>query len=242
MKRLSREEKVSLLGEKEALEARINELVRENEVLEAEFKRREEKMQREMDEQIYAKVREDTQNSKDLQQELLKELQLAEEKYRDLQRRYSAVQLELRVVQGNQEKELAECQGKCKEMAGRLKAQEGQEQKRLDLEKKAEGERRKLMMEMEARQEKIQGLEAAKLDLGKKVGYLEGENTQMRMKNALLKENCDNLKAENEELRFRSNEELRHFQSSIAELDLKYSQEKDFLERELKRMKEMYEV
>jgi len=242
LKNLYREEKVNFLYERESLDARIKDLMKENEAQETDFKRKLDKLQKEMDDQIYAKVREDTQNSKDLQQELLKELQVAEEKYRELQKKYIAIQQEMRTLQNNHEREINEANSKSKEITNKLKNFEGQDQKRLDIEKKYEGEKKKLILEMEGKMEKIQGLESSKLELSKKLAFVEGENNQFRMKNLLLKENCDNLKMENEDLKGKNNDELRHFQSSVAELDLKYSQEKDFLERELKRMKEMYEV
>lgn len=230
------------MSEKESLEGSIRELIKKNEEQESEFKRQIEKMQREMDDQIYAKVREDTQNSKDLQQELLKELQASEAKYRELQKKYIDVQGEMKNIQANLEKQILEEKAKHHEMVAKLKIQEGQDQKRLEVEKRFEGERRKILLELESRQEKVQSLEATRLDLAKKLTYLESESSQLRMKNVLLKESCDTLKNENEALKEKSNREFRDFESSIAEMELKHSQERDFLERELKRMKEMYEV
>ena len=242
MKKLYREEKITFLNEREMLEQRIKELIMTNDIQESDFKRKLEKMNKEMDDQIYAKVREDTQNSKEVQQEILKELQSTEEKYRDIQKKYVNAQQELRSIQNNHEKENAENNNKIKDLMNKLKKYENSEQAKLDLEKKTEGNAKKLFSELELKQEKIQSLEAAKLEISKKLTFMDGELNQYKMKNVLLKENCDNLKMENEELKSKSNEDFNNFQSSIAELDLKYSQEKDNLEHEIKRLKEMYEV
>ena len=117
VKNLYREDKITSLGEREMLEQRIKELITENENQEAEFKRRLEKMVKDMDDQIYDKVREDTQNSKDLQQEMLKELQSSEEKYREMQKKYSAAQQELRTLQKSLDKEKLENDQKMKDLS-----------------------------------------------------------------------------------------------------------------------------
>lgn len=195
-----------------------------------------------MDDLVYKKVREDTQNSKDLQQELLKELQASEEKFRELQRKYALSQQELRVLKENYEKDLNENNMKIKELTIKLSKYEKSEQGKIDLEKRSEGNKIKLLNEIEQKKDKIKEIESNKLEFAKKVTFLEGEINQYKMKNGLLKENCDNLKFENEELKTRLNEDFRTFQNSIAQLDLRYSQEKDSLEREIKYLKEMYEV
>lgn len=242
MKKLYRDEKILFLNDKETLENRIKELISENEQQQNEFNKRIDLLNREMDNEIYKKVREDTQNVKDMQQQLLKELQNTEEKYRELQKKHAIVQQEIRALQTAHEKENHENLTKIKELSNKIKSYESSEQAKLELEKKNEGEKRKLLLEIEQKSEKIQNLESKKLELSKKLSFLEGELTQYKMKNVLLKENYDNLKTENEDLKLKWNEDFRNFQSSIAELDLKYSQEKEFLELELRKMKEMYEV